>query len=58
MWEVATVWSTDSSGPDAHSAQDRWSGTLESAHALSISLLFDVLNGKLATWGLDCFKAV
>ena len=58
MWEVATVWSADSSGPDTHSAQDRWSCGLKTAHALSTSLLFDVLNGKPATWGLDCFKAV
>ena len=56
--KVATVWSADSSSPDAHPAQDSGPCGLDSAHALSISLLFDVLNGKLATWGLDCFKAV
>ena len=56
--EVATVWSADSSGSDTHSAHNSWSGSFHTMHSLALSLLFDVLNVKLAAWCLDCFKAV
>ena len=59
MGKIAAVWSADGPGPDAQSAEDSWSLALESMQSLlAAGLLFDVLNGKLATWGLDCSKAV
>ena len=58
MGEGTSVWSGDSSSTNTLSLEDGRSGNLDSLHLSTVRLLLDVLNGKFATWSLDCSKAV
>ena len=56
--EISTVRSGDSPVSVGHPRELGGSGNLDPLHRLSACLLFDVLNGQLATWGLDCSESV
>lgn len=58
MSEDATVRSADGAVVALHSLEDGGALGLDSLHASSGRLLFDVLNRELATWGLHLSEAV
>ena len=58
MGEDATVGSADSPGGAAGSLEVSDTHNLDAGHLGTLSLLFDVLNSKLATRGLHLTEAV
>ena len=54
----AAISSADGSGGAAGSPVVGWSTGLQSLHLAAIGLLFDILNGELATGSLNLSEAV
>ena len=53
MGELASIRSGNSSLGDAHLLEIVGASDADSAHAVSLGMLFDVLDGELATGGSD-----
>ena len=56
--ELSTVDATDGSLAGSDLAELSWSANRNALHFGSVSILFDVLNGELAAWGLDGAETV
>ena len=58
MGELSTVDATDGSLGGSDLAELSWSAHRNALHFTSVSILFDVLNGELATWGSESTETV